>query len=235
MWDSQPKRHALATHSIESEIEPFTQQVPMYISPNYSHFVQKGELGDLKRPMVSKIKTIKIDKHTSIVANKPKNKNDVFPVSPEFLAKFIEAFVPIEERKHIKTVYISNLIPNSECELLKCAGEYIPGDEIYFYYTTLNQDGTYGPLHLSREEYVAKILYDVLPHEFGHKADCLRYTKREKKVCVPSHRAERMARAKATAFRKENGIPERWYYLTNKNPSGFISNEQYLRATSQKK
>jgi len=186
---------------------------------------------DISRAVPKRRETIKIDNKTTLIAEPPPGPNMVLPTSPEFIANYIKGFFPPEKRKGIKTVRIRGYIPDSECLYMRCAGEYVPPDEVYIYYVKLNEDGTYGPMRLTREEYLNKLMYDVLPHEFGHKIDCTAYTKRTGKTCVPSPRAERAARAKASGFRKELDLPERWYNLTNQNPSGYYSNTHYIRDT----
>jgi len=190
----------------------------------------RGEKLDLKPVIPQRTKTVKIDGRTSVRIEKPKSRDLVFPISAEFMSQYIEAFFPAKERRRIKTIVIGNYIPDTYCEKQKCLGEYVPDTTLYLYYTTLNPDGTYSDMHLTREEYTNKVLYDVIPHEIGHKSDCHRYTSRSGRECVPSDRAERAAMARARAFRKQYHIPERWYYLTNKNPNGYIGNAHYLKS-----
>lgn len=233
-WRKDRNRHRIVRHSktrksfsLESNTNSGDDySIPIYAPPSINQLLKDTELQSLKNTLHFKYTEIPISKHCKMEVYKPK-KGTVLPLSPEFIKQYIVAFIPEEDRKNLHRIVIANHIPGSEADQFKSLGEYIPPDTLVIYYQKLNSDGTYGSFKYTREEYIARLLFDVIPHEVGHNVDCIKYTKRTKKVCKPSERAERGARAYANQFREKWKIPDSWYYSTNIKPETFSSKLEY--------
>jgi len=239
-WSGESQRHSItryaktrrsSIHAIQNPSHNY--EVPIYAPPSANKVIRDAEMFSLKDTLKFKYTELPVDKKSKIEVYKPK-KGTVLPLSPEFIRQYIVSFIPEQDRKGIRRIVIANYIPGSECEKNMCLAEYIPPDTLVFYYQKLNSDGTYGSFKYTREEYIARLLFDVIPHEIGHKVDCSRYTKATKRACVPSERAERGARAYAKSFRDKWHIPDAWYYSTNTRPETFASSMEYALYKTQK-